>query len=110
MSQTEMRMSGTTADNGEETDADLWDAVSFVTCSYYRQATLGVLDDGPATPSEIAKALGCDIALVSRALGEMRQRQLVDLLVSDDTYRGRYHGLTSTGKATIGKIQDDLGG
>ena len=38
------------------------------------------------------------IAHVSRALQRLRERELVDLLVSDDRKKGRVYGLTDRGR------------
>lgn len=74
-----------------------WDHVSFVISSRYRVATLQRLATGPATPSQVASDADVRITHVSRALQELRERGLVDLLVSDDRKKGRVYGLSETG-------------
>lgn len=74
-----------------------WDEVSFVISSRYRVETLSQLADGPATPSQIASEAGVGIAHVSRALQELRERSLAELLVSEDRKKGRVYGITERG-------------
>jgi DNA-binding MarR family transcriptional regulator len=75
-----------------------WDEVSFVISSRYRIIALRRLSVGPATPSQIATDADVGIAHVSRALQGLRERSLVDLLVSDDRKKGRVYGLTERGR------------
>lgn len=77
-----------------EATTDQWDEVAFVTSSQYRKRAIMGLNDQPQMPSEIADD---DIAHISRALGELRERGLAELLVSEDTKKGRIHGLTEKG-------------
>jgi DNA-binding MarR family transcriptional regulator len=77
---------------------DEWNDVSFVISSRYRIVALRRLDVGPATPSQIATDADVGIAHVSRALQGLRERNLVDLLVSDDRKKGRVYGLTENGR------------
>lgn len=78
------------------TDPD-WDDVSFVISSRYRVAAMRRLDEGPSTPSNISDDASVGLAHVSRALQELRDNGLVDLLVSDDRKKGRVYGLTEEG-------------
>lgn len=75
-----------------------WDEVSFVISSRYRSIALERLDTGPATPSQIAADKDVGIAHVSRALQGLQDRDLVDLLVSEDRKKGRVYGLTEDGQ------------
>lgn len=75
-----------------------WDEVSYVISSSYRVGVLGRLADGPATPSRIAEDTDCSIAHVSRALRGLRDRDLVDLLVSEERQKGRVYGITDRGR------------
>lgn len=74
-----------------------WDDVSYVISSRYRIATLRRLADGPATPSRIADDTSLSVAHVSRALQELRDHTLVELLVSEDRKKGRVYGITDRG-------------
>jgi DNA-binding MarR family transcriptional regulator len=75
-----------------------WDEVSYVISSTYRVKVLRRLVDSPATPSRIADATDCPIAHVSRALQGLRERDMVELLVSEDQHKGRVYGVTDHGQ------------
>jgi len=82
-----------------------WDDVSFVISSQYRIAVLRRLADGPATPSRIANDADLGIAHISRALQGLRDRDLVELLVSEDRRKGRVYGVTEKGSQVWQKIE-----
>ena len=82
-----------------------WDEISFVISSRYRVIALRQLAIGPATPSQIASDANVGIAHVSRALQGLRERSLVDLLVSDDRKKGRVYGLTEHGQEVWDTIE-----
>ncbi|WP_254273272.1 ArsR family transcriptional regulator [Haloarcula marina] len=75
----------------------MWDDVSYVISSEYRIATLRRLATGPATPSKIAADTDIAIAHISRALQELREHDLVELLVSEQRRKGRVYGPTEVG-------------
>jgi DNA-binding MarR family transcriptional regulator len=81
-----------------------WDDISYVISSQYRRMVLGQLYAGPATPSQLADDTGHAIANVSRALRQLRDRGLVDLLVSEDRRKGRVYGITDTGRLLWEKL------
>jgi DNA-binding MarR family transcriptional regulator len=62
-----------------------------------REATLTQLTAGTSTPSQIAAASEMDVAHVSRALSDLRERSLVALLVSEDRKKGRIYRITDRG-------------
>ena len=74
-----------------------WDEIGYVISSSYRTQVLGCLADGPATPSRIAEETNISIAHVSRALQELRERSVVELLVPEDRRKGRIYGITEKG-------------
>lgn len=76
---------------------DDWDGIGFVISSQYRFLVLDRLSENPATPSQIADDEDVDIASVSRALSSLRERGLVELLVSEDRRKGRVYGITEAG-------------
>lgn len=82
-----------------------WDEIGFVISSRYRVAVLRRLADGPATPSQLASDSGLAIAHVSRALRGLRERDLVELLVSEDRKKGRVYGVTERGEDIWEQIQ-----
>lgn len=77
---------------------DRWDHIGFVISSQYRVAVLARLAQGPATPSQIAEDEDIDIAAVSHALTSLRDRDFVDLLVSEERRKGRVYGITEPGQ------------
>lgn len=74
-----------------------WDDISFVLSSTYRKAVLKQLTVAPATPSQIANRRDISISHVSRALGGLQEREIVELLVSEDRRKGRFYGVTDRG-------------
>lgn len=84
-----------------------WDDVSYVISSQYRRTVLGQLAAGPATPSQLAADTDHAIANVSRALRQLRDRGLVELLVSEERRKGRVYGVTETGRLLWEKLQSE---
>lgn len=90
--------------------SDKWDNVGYVRSSQYREGVARHLyDEGPAMPSEIAAATGHDLPHVSRALAELRERDVVELLVSEQRHRGRVYGLTDEGTAVAVHLHGGVG-
>ena len=84
---------------------DEWDEIGFVISSRYRVEVLRRLSEGPATPTQIASDSGAGIAHISRALSSLRERELVELLVSEDRKKGRVYGITEAGEEIWEQIQ-----
>lgn len=57
-------------------------------------------------PSQIANDAEISISHVSRALGELRDRSLAELLVSEDRRKGRVYGITDHGSDIWKSIED----
>lgn len=92
-------------------DADSvdWDVLGFVVASDYRRAVVNALDDaGPATPTTLGERTDLKITHVSRTLTELRERGVVELLVSEDRSKGRIYGLTDNGQQLV-KETDEVG-
>lgn len=87
---------------------DNWDDVSYIQRSKYRRDVVRTLAAGSATPSDIAHAHAYAQPHVSRALNELRDRDLVELLVPEDQARGRYYGLTDDGRAAWENLSEAL--
>jgi len=81
-----------------------WDAVGFVVSSRYRVIVLRRLAEGPASPSTIATDADVAISHVSRALSELREHDLVELLVPEPRKKGRIYGLSDRGEG----VWDDI--
>lgn len=88
------------SNNCQKGDSSDWDEVSYVIRSRYRVAVLRELHTGPLTPSRIAKEADFRLAHISRALQQLRARELVELLVSEDQTKGRVYGITNIGTET----------
>lgn len=84
-----------------------WDEISFVISSRYRVVVLRRLASNPATPSQIADEADCSIAHISRALQELRDHSLVELLVSEDRRKGRLYGISESGRTVWDRIEAD---
>jgi DNA-binding MarR family transcriptional regulator len=91
---------------GNNTANDEWDDVSFVISSTYRDAVLTRLAASPTTPSQIAADRQMDISHASRALGELRERGLVELLVPEERKKSRIYGLTDRGSDILALIEE----
>lgn len=86
--------------------ADAYDDAGYVSSSKYRSEVLFSLADRPATPSTIARDVGLEISHVSRSLGQLRERGVVDLLVEEDTKKGRVYGLTDDGEDVVDTMRE----
>lgn len=76
-----------------------WDDIGFVISSTYRTAVLRRLSESPSTPSQIGTDQDIAVAHVSRALQQLRDRSMVDLLVPEDRKKGRVYRLSEKGEA-----------
>lgn len=86
---------------------DVWDDIGFVISSRYRVEVLRILAAGPSTPSGIADQSDLAISHISRALRRLRERSMVELLVSEDKKKGRIYGITEHGEDVWNKIQTE---
>lgn len=86
-------------DKGEP-QTEHWDTISFVISSDYRLLVLDQLEAGPEIPSRITDDNHEHILTehVSRALGELRDQELVELRVPDEREKHRLYGLTEQGE------------
>lgn len=82
-----------------------WGVIGYVVSSKYRVEVLERLTDSPAPPSTIADDTGCDISHVSRALQDLRDHGLVDLLVPESRKKGRIYGITNEGQKVWSAIE-----
>lgn len=95
------------SESGSETTTDEWDKVSQVVSSKYRVGVVSSLaDKGPATPTGISADTGHSVAHVSRALQELKELGVVELLVSEERQKGRLYGITSEGQSVQRKVTE----
>jgi DNA-binding transcriptional ArsR family regulator len=85
---------------------DDWDEIGFIISSKYRIRVLKRLVEGPATPSKISEDEDISIASVSHALKQLRERDLVELLVDEDRRKGRVYGITERGERLWTEIRN----
>lgn len=83
-----------------------WELVGYVAASDYRTRVLAALADDPATPTTISERSGLDVTHVSRSLTELREHEIVELLVPEERSKGRIYGLTDTGNAIAAKAAE----
>lgn len=88
-------------------DDTAWDDASFVISSGYREDVLARLATSPATPTQLAVETEIALPHVSRALRELREQSLVELLVTEERRKGRIYGLTDRG-AEISVLIDEM--
>lgn len=100
-------MAGCVEDYGE----DVWDCVGALLASDPRLDALRHLEDGAAIPSDIGRAVESNQDQVSRALSDLREQGVVELLVSEDRRKGRLYGLTEKGEKVVecGRAMDVIG-
>ena len=77
---------------------DDWDEVSYVISSQYRLAVVDELADEPATPTEIASEAEFATSHVSRAVGRLLDRSIVELTVPESQHVNRQYRLTEKGR------------
>jgi len=85
------------------------DVDAYILNSKYRRHVLVQLaDESAATPTEIAGAAGIRRPHVSRALTELRERDVVDLRVPEYRSTGRYYGLTDAGREAWVRVKPKI--
>lgn len=87
-----------------------YDILGFILSSTYRIKVVAALRDGPMIPSEIAEETGKNIEHISRAIQELREENVVELLVDEDRQKGRFYGLTDEGREAVDGLGDRLQG
>ena len=79
-----------------------WETISYLTASTNRTAVaVSLANDGPATPTEISDGTDLTPTHVSRAVRQLRDKNLAELLVPEDTHKGRVYGLTDRGSRAL---------
>jgi len=84
-----------------------WEIIGYVVSSKYRVIVLERLIESPAPPSSIARDASCTVSHVSRALQELREHGLVDLLVPESRKKGRIYGITDKGREVWETIESE---
>lgn len=92
-------------DNDTLSEKELWDLTGWVISSQYRYETLDQLDEGAKIPSAIARNTGREIAHISRALNNMRDRDLIELRTPGRS-KGRIYAINDRGQAVLEKYRE----
>jgi len=93
------------ADTNTDTGDD-WSDAGYITASQHRTGVYATLaTEGPATPTNLSTQTGLDVTHVSRALSDLRERNIVELLVPEDQRKGRVYGLTEHGEQLQDHVQ-----
>jgi len=71
---------------------------SIIVASDYRKAVCAELLESPATPTTLAEAVDIEVAHTSRALQELKEKDLVTLMVDEARNKGRIYKLTESGR------------
>lgn len=88
---------------------DIEDIESYILSSKYRLRTLEHLAGTVrATPTEIAENIEVSQSHISRALSELREKDVVELRVPEERTVGRYYGLTETGEDAWPEIKRQI--
>ncbi|WP_336025166.1 hypothetical protein [Halobellus salinisoli] len=88
---------------------DVTDTGAYISSSKYRLHVLEALDAlDRATPKEIAERVGDRRPHVSRAISELRERDVVELQVPESRSVGRYYGLTEKGATAYEEVQNRI--
>lgn len=95
------------ANNATDDAAEVdWDKVGYVISSKYRIAVLEVLESGPTTPTGIAEETDLGITHISRALGRLYDRDVIELVVPEDKKKGRLYALTEKGERVANHLEE----
>jgi predicted transcriptional regulator len=81
-----------------------WEDYSFVIASTYRRRILLALESDPKTPTQIALETKIHKGNVSKILGELRKKELVEC-ITPDVRKARLYRLTTKGKEVVRKIK-----
>ena len=78
---------------------------AFVVTSPHRTKVLRRLTEGDAIPAQIREDTGQEYSRISEAANSLRERNLIELVVPDDTKRGRLYSITDHGTAAWGYME-----
>lgn len=83
-----------------------WDVYSNLASSDVRREVAEAIHDGHTMPKEIHEETGIRWTHISRALNQLRDERIVELLVPEDTKKGRVHGVTDRGRRALELLQE----
>ena len=76
----------------------------FVQRSSYRQRVLKALDEDVLMPTEIAERSNIKTNHVSKVLGELKSKELIEL-INPEARKGRLYRLTDVGEEIVEKLE-----
>lgn len=74
-----------------------WNVIGYIVSSKYRVMVIKHLQSNPKTPTQISRSEKTQISHISRALQQLREKDLVELLVSEEQKKGRIYSTTGKG-------------
>jgi DNA-binding MarR family transcriptional regulator len=80
---------------------------AFVVRSPHRTTVLQRLSEGAAIPAQIRKDTELEYSRISEAVNHLRDRDLIDLMVDEDTKRGRLYSITERGEETLDFMREN---
>ncbi|KAB1188539.1 MULTISPECIES: winged helix-turn-helix domain-containing protein [Haloferax] len=87
---------------------ETWDSAGYIASSRYRLTVCEYLSEhGSGLPSRIAVETDLAQPHVSRALSELRDQGIVELLVPESQQKGRLYGLTDLGELAYDRVALD---
>lgn len=87
------------------TDAEMWEIIGFIKVSSIRLETLKSLKTSFLMPSEIARITGYRTTQISKALHDLKEKELV-ICMNEEARKGRIYQNTDLGLAIL-KILDE---
>ena len=93
-----------TVNTEDDEESELLELVAYVRSSRYRRSVVNSLDSCPRQPSQIADENDMARPHVSRALGELREKELVQSHSSDS--RAKLYTLTQRGNEVVTRLEE----
>ena len=85
----------------------MWDDIGYIMASNYRKLIVEKLTNKNYIPSRLAKELKIQLSHISRALSELKSKNVVECL-NETSKKGKIYTLTELGKKISEKIKSEL--
>jgi len=86
---------------------DVEEDAAYVVLSSNRTGVLRRLDRGNAIPAQIKDDTGLEYSRISESIDDLRERGLVELVVPEDTKRGRLYSITEHGEDVLDYMREN---
>lgn len=93
------------ANDNTDDDCNEWDDAGFIVASNIRRLVFEEVADGPTTPSTITEAVDHPFSNVSRELGQLLDRGMVEVM-NPDSHKGRIYRITDRGNAAMDLVSE----